>query len=236
MARTQEACLVCGQPLEYFETEREMVCAFCKKTFPSRASCREGHYICDTCHAQQGVAAILDYCQGSTSQNPITMAQEMMDNPLIYMHGPEHHILVGAALLAACRNAGMDLDLDAALNEMRARGGAYPGGSCGFWGACGAAVSAGMALSIATGATPLTGQSWAWANGVTAACLQEIAALGGPRCCKRNTFTALRTAAGFLREHLGVELELPEQTVCRWLAENKECIGGACPYNPANHR
>ena len=33
---------------------------------------------------------------------------------------------------------------------MKERGGSYPGGSCGFWGCCGAAASVGMCMSILT--------------------------------------------------------------------------------------
>ena len=142
MARTPGACLICGKPLQYFPREREMTCSLCGQTFPSRASCEDGHFVCDSCHARRGVEVILDYCRRSALRDPIRMAQEMMDDPFLYMHGNEHHILVGAALLTAYRNAGGELELEPALEEMRRRGGAYPGGSCGFWGCCprGAAV------------------------------------------------------------------------------------------------
>ncbi len=221
---------MCGKPLRYFETEREMACSACGKIFPSNASCEDGHYICDTCHAERGVEVILDYCQRSQSKNPILMVQEMMDDPYIYMHGNEHHIMVGAALLAAYRNAGGELDLLPALQEMKARGGKYPGGSCGFWGCCGAAVSAGMFFSIATGTTPLSGKSWGLANRITAEALERIGEAGGPRCCKRNSFTAVKTAAEFVKEHLSVEMELPEQIQCRWSEENRQCLRVRCPY------
>ena len=51
------------------------------------------------------------------------------------MHGPEHHVMVGSALLAAYKNAGGEIDLPEALLEMMNRGKAVPGGVCGFWGA-----------------------------------------------------------------------------------------------------
>lgn len=37
------------------------------------------------------------------------------------MHGPEHHIMVGCALLTAYHNAGGEIDLPKALNEMVSR-------------------------------------------------------------------------------------------------------------------
>lgn len=78
---------------------------------------------------------ILDFCQNTESRNPIAMLQQMMARPEIYMHGPEHHVMVGAALLAAYRNCGGRVDLSAALPEMVRRGQQVPGGACGFWGA-----------------------------------------------------------------------------------------------------
>ena len=226
----KSGCLVCGKPLEYYDTEREMTCSICGGRFPSAAGCVDGHYICDRCHARRGVETIMSYCRKSGSKNPIAMVQEMMDDPFIYMHGNEHHIMVGAALLAAYRNAGGELDLLPALQEMKARGGKYPGGSCGFWGCCGAAVSAGMFLSIATNTTPLSGNSWGLANRITAAALEKIGETGGPRCCKRNSFTAVKAAAEFVRENLGVEMELPEEIRCRWSGENRQCLRARCPY------
>lgn len=232
MGRAPGACLICGKPLLYFETEREMTCAGCGKTFLSRASCEDGHYICDDCHARRGAEAIVAHCRTTTEKDPIAIAQALMNLPEIHMHGNEHHILVGAALMAAYRNAGGAVDLDAGLGEMCARGSQYPGGACGFWGCCGAAVSAGMFFSIVTGATPLSGKSWGLDNRLTGAALTRIGELGGPRCCKRNTYTAILTAAAFVQEHLGVELALPPSATCVHSAENQQCIRKKCPYYP----
>ena len=158
------------------------------------------------------------------------MVQGMMDDPFIYMHGNEHHIMVGAALITAYHNAGGKVELEAALREMEARGGKYPGGACGFWGCCGAAVSAGMFWSIVTGTTPLSGKTWGLANQITAGALQEIGMSGGPRCCKRNSFTAICTAAAFVKENLGIDMELPEKIECRYFMDNQQCIRNKCPY------
>ena len=226
----RSGCLICGKPLEYYDTEREMTCAICGKRFPSAAGCVDGHYICDRCHAKQGIETILAYCRKSDSKNPITMVQGMMDDPFIYMHGNEHHIMVGAALITAYHNAGGKVELEAALREMEARGGKYPGGACGFWGCCGAAVSAGMFWSIVTGTTPLSGKTWGLANQITAGALQEIGMSGGPRCCKRNSCTAICTAAAFVKENLGIDMELPEKIECRYFMDNQQCIRNKCPY------
>lgn len=114
---------------------------------------------------------------------------------------------------------------------MKARGGEYPGGSCGLWGCCGAAVSTGMFVSIVTKATPLTGKSWGYANMMTSRALEAIARLGGPRCCKRNSFTAVIEAVKFAKEKLGVEMELSEEIKCSFSDENQQCLKKYCPYN-----
>ena len=74
------------------------------------------------------------------------------------MHGPEHHIIVGSALLTVYHNSGGDIELDNTLLEMQSRGSQYPGATCGYRGCCGAAVSAGMFVGIIIKATPLSGK------------------------------------------------------------------------------
>ena len=232
MTRGEGACLVCGKPIIYFDKAKKMKCIMCHKTFESYASCEDGHFVCDECHAKKGIDMVREECKNSTSKNPIVLLQKLMEDPYIYMHGPEHHVMVGAVLLTAYHNCGGEIDLDEALEEIKQRGGQYPGGSCGLWGACGAAVSTGMFMSILTKATPLTGKSWRMSNEMTAKALEEIAKLGGPRCCKRNSFTAVKVAAEYVRENMGIVMELPEKILCDFSAENKQCLKKHCPYNP----
>ena len=224
------ACLVCGKPLKFFPEEREMTCSFCGRKFMSNASCEDGHYICDECHGEKGIDFIMSYCAESKLKNPLIMAQEMMKNPYIYMHGNEHHVLVGAALLTAYHNAGGEVNFAESLEEMRQRGSKYPGGSCGFWGCCGAAVSVGMFLSIVTKTTPLSGKSWSTVNQITANALGKIGELSGPRCCKRNSFTAIVAAVNFIKDKYGIAMELPDKITCEFYPYNKECTRKVCPY------
>ena len=152
-----------------------------------------------------------------------------MDEPFCHMHGPEHHVMVGAALLTAYHNAGGEIDLKKALQEMISRGRQVPGGVCGFWGACGAGISAGMFISIITGSTPLAGQEWGLSNLMTSKALEKIAQTGGPRCCKRDSYTAILTAVDYVREHFGVQMEVAP-VKCTHAHLNNQCIGERCPY------
>lgn len=151
-----------------------------------------------------------------------------------HMHGPEHHVLVGSALLTAYKNAGGDIKLHSALAEMMNRGKGVPGGTCGFWGACGAGISAGMFISIISNSTPLANEPWGLSNLMTSKALEKIGAVGGPRCCKRDSYLAILSAIEFAKEHFGVEMEKHE-IVCGHSAQNNQCIGKRCPFSKVNH-
>ena len=112
---------------------------------------------------------------------------------------------------------------------MQSRGKKVPGGACGFWGACGAGISAGMFVSIITGATPLANESWGLSNKMTSAALGAIGEVGGPRCCKRDSYLAITQAVKFVQENFGVEMELDE-IKCTHSALNNQCIKERCPF------
>lgn len=228
-------CMICGRPLRYFDERREMECAVCHRRLPADAACEAGHFVCDDCHRGDLTPAEA-VCLASTSRDPTAILTDLMRLPGTHMHGPEHHVLVGSALLAAYRNAGNAIDLGRALAEMRSRGSQVPGGVCGMWGCCGAAVSCGMACSIITGTTPLSGDTWGMCNRMTARCLEAIGSTGGPRCCKRDGYSALVAASGFLNEELDAGLELPDRIECGFSDLNAQCLGGHCPYSVSRAR
>ena len=141
--------------------------------------------------------------------------------------------MVGCALLTAYRNAGGDIDLPAALKEMMTRGRQVPGGACGFWGACGAGISSGMFVSIISKSSPLAGEPFALSHKMTARSLTDIGEIGGPRCCKRDSYLSVLAAVDFVKEHFGVVMEKPD-VICRHSAKNNQCIGRRCPFSKGN--
>ena len=183
----KEECIICKAPLIYLEKDEMMECVLCHKKELSKTRCEQGHYVCNECHTK-GMGVIIDICLSETSKNPIEIIRRMMAQPFCHMHGPEHHVMVGSALLTAYKNAGGEIDLPEALLEMMNRGKAVPGGVCGFWGACGAGISTGMFISIISGATPLKNEPWGLANKMTSKALDAIGSIGGPRCCKRDSY------------------------------------------------
>ncbi len=229
----EEECLICKAPLEYLQEDVEMECAICHKKEMSKTRCVNGHYVCNQCHTQ-GIDNIFGVCLNTDSKNPVEIMKKMMNLEFCHMHGPEHHIMVGSALLTAYKNAGGDIELETALSEMKNRGQNVPGGVCGFWGACGAGISSGIFISIISGSTPLAQEPWGLSNKMTSRSLENIGNIGGPRCCKRDSFLAILTAIDFVKEHFGVEMEKPE-IVCEYSAKNNQCIGKRCPFSKQNH-
>ncbi len=169
-----------------------------------------------------------------TSTRPIQIIRKFMDMPQCHMHGPEHHIMVAGCLLTAYKNAGGDIDLEKALDEAISRGSKVPGGVCGNWGSCGAAISTGIFISVITGASPTTNESWGMSNLMTSESLKNIGSIGGPRCCKRNSFTAIKTAIEYVRKNFSVHMQ-DEEVVCSYYDNNTQCIGSRCPFNPVNN-
>lgn len=123
------------------------------------------------------------------------------------------------------------IDLAKAIPAALERGGKVPGGTCGYWGVCGAAAGAGIYASIVTGATPLNGEAWTKPQKLTARCITSIAELGGVRCCKRASFTAAIEAAKWTQEVMGIEMPVT-RPVCDFYSKNRECLGRECPYFP----
>ena len=233
-AMNTEECLICGAPLEYLTRDEDMECAICHRWEPSKTRCAQGHYVCSDCHTQ-GMDSIFGLCLAETSADPVAIVRRMVELPFCHTHGPEHHVMVGAALLTAYRNAGGRLELERALQEMYRRGKEVPGGACGFWGACGAGISAGQFLAIATESTPLAQEPWGLSNQMTARALDSIGRVGGPRCCKRDSWLAILAAVDFVRERLGVEMARTVP-VCPYSRHNSQCIGSRCPFSAVNRK
>jgi len=66
--------------------------------------CVNGYYICDRCHRLDTEDLIEVICLKSTEDNPFILAERIFSTPSMKMHGPEHHFLVPAVLIAALYN------------------------------------------------------------------------------------------------------------------------------------
>ena len=226
----KSGCLVCGADLVYLPRHEAQTCLYCGNTGESNARCSQGHYVCDACHGADAAGLIEGFCAGTSLRDPVEMAVTLMRHPSVAMHGPEHHFLVPAVLLAAYANQHALENRAVKIQQARKRAEGVRGGSCGLCGNCGAGVGTGIFISLITGATPLSKQAWQLSNRMTAESLLSIAEHGGPRCCKRDTFLALQSAQAFLQKALGQTLEMSAPVLCEFSAFNKECLRTDCPF------
>ena len=227
-ARQSSGCMVCGQELHYFAEPREMRCQFCDRIALSNACCESDHFVCDQCHQEEGIEAIRSICTSTREQDMIALLQLIRSHPSIPMHGPEHHAIIPGIFLACYRNCGGDIGTKEILTGIN-RGADVPGGVCGFWGACGAAIGIGIGVSTILAATPLTPGPRQLAQTFSSRILAILAGFKGGRCCQRETYIALTEAAKLSAELLSIPLQANAVLHCDQYLHNKECIRKQCP-------
>ena len=112
--------------------------------------------------------------------NPVVIFKQIAKKEYVSIHGPEHHILDGASLLVAYKNAGGEIDLEQALDRLLAEGVRMPGAMCGLWG-----------------------------NHMqfTSKAIGELGTINGPRCCKRDAMIAFKNGIDYVNAHYGVTLQ-----------------------------
>ncbi len=226
--RSNEGCMVCGGDLQYFTTAQEMACNYCGGFFSTNACCEQSHFVCDGCHRENGMEVIQRICGDTQERDLITLLELIRNHPSIPMHGPEHHAMIPGIILACFRNSGGELK-EEAIRAGISRGAGIPGGVCGFWGACGAAIGTGIAVSTILSATPLTPIPRQVAQDFTARILSYISQYCGGRCCQRETWLALSETARLSETILSVPMEAKGMLRCSQYRKNKECIHANCP-------
>ncbi len=173
---------------------------------------------------------IVEACLQEKSKNPIEIFKNIAKSDFVRMHGPEHHVLDGAAILTAFYNAGGKIDLQNSLYELMKRGLQMPGATCGLWGVCGAVSSMGAALSIIDGTGPLSSDvTWGKHMEFTSKALCSLSRVGGPRCCKRDAFLSFQKAIEYINDNFDVELE-SGSIECGFSEKNEQCIKERCPF------
>ena len=223
-------CGVCARPLVYATESVTKTCALCGKEEKTNIYCPSGHYVCDSCHSKAAIEVLKDILAQSKSTNPAEILEQVMAHPSVPMHGPEHHVIVPAVIIAAIRNAGYPVP-EGAIDKALERASKVPGGWCGLYGDCGAAVGIGIAVSVLTNATPLTGKERGLALGATALALSKLLD-DQPRCCKRSSRIAVEAAVNYLEDKLGIKLGQSKLIPCAYTIRNQQCAKGECPYYP----
>lgn len=180
-------------------------------------------------------AWIHETCLTWRGEDPAALLEALMSDERCAAFGPVHHFLVGASLMTCAwpmaRHDGAGLS--EALAELDSRAVCVPGATCAKWGMCGAAASCGMAFAVLAGNAPLCSEGWSEGQLMVSEVLAAIARAGSPRCCKRDSRIAVRTAVPWLNDYFGTGLRV-EGTgpVCTVADRNKVCLGCGCPYFP----
>ncbi len=225
-------CMACGAPLVYEEQDTPLECFYCRKRKRANARCTNGHFVCDECHRADAVGILKEVCLHSGETDMISLLRTIRSYPSFPVHGPEHHSLVPAVILAAYRNSGGRVSDEQLLSGID-RGSAVPGGACAFMGACGAAIGVGTAFSVILEANPYKATERQTVLRVTQRVLGEIARYEAARCCQRDSWTALREAAKLSGNILGIALKADSDLMCSQFDKNRECIRNLCPLWPA---
>jgi hypothetical protein len=221
-------CGVCGRPLVYGVESKSLVCTLCGREEDSLIRCPAGHFICDDCHGKPALTVLAEVVARSRSADPMIILEQAMAHPSVTMHGPEHHAIVPAVLIAAVGNAGYEVP-EEALDRAVERGRKVPGGWCGSHGSCGTAIGVGIAVSVLTQATPVRGPQRSLSLAATTLALSSMLD-GEPRCCKRASRLAIMAAVEFMRERLDIALETERPSDCAYTRRNAQCPGKACPF------
>ena len=233
MKKEYDKCEICRSNLKYLENESLAHCIFCKEKKKTSIICPNGHYICDQCHSKDAITAILDFCEQTELVDPFEIADEIMKHPNFKVYGPEHHVLVPAALLTSLKNLNIKktdgvsvtfADIVKAVDRARK----LPGGWCGLYGNCGAGVGSGVAISVFTGATPAKDIPRSLSILTTSRSLEKIAD-NIEHCCKRSVRISIAQAIKMLNEKFDLDLDFKAKK-CIFSDLNDKCERQKCPF------
>ncbi|MBD3340519.1 MAG: hypothetical protein GF353_15530 [Candidatus Lokiarchaeota archaeon] len=182
---------------------------------------------------------ILPIVLEKTEKDPVLLFEEIIEDlrkkwtasEELPFHGPWHHGLVPAVIIASLKNNGYDFE-DVDIKEAYTRGLKIPAGGCGFCGTCGGGSGLGIAISIVLRATPFHDQARSKAFKAAIQANERIGKLGGPRCCRLSGYTALEQAVKTLNN---IDFNLPKEKMigrCEIHYMNPQCHGNRCPFYP----
>lgn len=230
-----ENCMVCGAVLNYLHYAEKFSCTCCGETVQGSITCPGGHFICEDCHAGDLKSVILGLALSTASQDPVAIAELMLDRPDLPMLGCEHAYIVAGALMAALRNSpyGKGRITEADLREVFDRTAKQAvSGFCGLTGVCGIAPAVGACFSLFLGARCGSDTEQKITMDAVVRVSQSIAGLTGPSCCKAYARAAISEAVEIFAERFGIVLPVASATVvCSDSARHPHgCREERCPY------
>lgn len=233
-----KVCVLCGESLEHLAKDINNVhCDNCRQVKTASSRCKDGHIICDDCMNETVFDFVKRKCLNYKGNNAIELAVDIMNSPLINMHGPEHHYILPAVMLTVTpKDQTANKNLHELLETADKRISKEVCIECNFAkNTCGAAMGAGIYIEILNGLNEQTEGQWnSLSSELTARCLNKIKEHGGPKCCKRDTYFSVIATIEFLKEKYAVELPISEAK-CTFSLRNKSCGLEQCIfYNLAN--
>ena len=229
-------CILCGEDLNKLDKQMSMHCDFCGQTQSISYFCKNEHSICDSCLKIAPEDFVKKICLKHKGIDPNALAVEIMNSPVITMHGSVHHFIVPAVLLTCVYNLEKKTELlSSQLDALLHRVFEETPDACQYHnGTCGAAQGASVFLSVYLNRNQNAEDEWSPSNTLTAECLRRIADHGGPRCCKRDTYFSIAATVDYMKESFALELPISEAK-CTFSLRNKSCGREECAYyNLAN--
>lgn len=222
-------CLKCKGKLIHKTEWSYAKCVSCGIREKTQIFCDNDHYYCNTCASKEVIHKLYDMLPDLQGENPSDIAEKLFVECGISGNSP--HPLTTAAFLTAYKNLTNKISDADVLNGVT-KAVQIPGGWCGYYGCCGAAVGLGVAFAIIKGATPMNDRERSLANLVTAEGLKVVAEQGGPRCCIGSVRGVLELSEKLAEENLDITFPERKGSFKRcWQSHfNDDCKKSRCKY------
>lgn len=174
---------------------------------------------------------IKERCNEYSGNKPLELAVEIMNHPVIRMHGGEHHYLTPAVLLTVYNNLTHKYpDKLEKLNELEKFIKENAPISCSLEaGTCGAAIGSSIFFKyFVTDQLPIE-ELDRLSEYVRIESIKQIDEIGLSRCCKRDTYISLIVTSKVLRNNLDLDIILSEPK-CTFSLRNRSCGMEDCPF------
>lgn len=229
LLKNKADCMVCKKELIYLRNNEIKKCHYCSNEFSANAVCEDGHFVCDACHGIDAMEFAKNTLVSTDEKDLIVLMNKIRSHKSFNLHGPEHHFAVPGVIAAVYKNNGGNISNDEILTAIE-RGSSIPGGSCAFWGGCGAPLGAGIGFGVILDSNPLKPKPRQIVQNLVAEITKKTASIKAARCCQREVWTTLEKVSELSEKYLGIKLPANGDIKCRQMDANKECIKKACPY------
>jgi len=222
-------CLKCNGKINHHNETIIVKCVECGIREKAQIICADGHYYCNVCASSRVVDKIYELLDKLDGKNPVDNAEILLAKCGISGNSP--HPLTTAAFLIAYKNLTQKITYEDIINGVT-KATQIPGGWCGYYGNCGAAVGLGLSFAIINKSTPIHDKERSIANMVTSEGLVIVAEQGGPRCCIGSVRGVLEISEILAEKYLDIKFpERKQKTIKCWQSQyNSECKKERCLY------